>query len=110
MALVRPTLDASLTKGTKRQKIFLLRYWGMYFSAFGFDIGKFGTNSQGRESEVREAIQKEFIILADFTSFVLSYPVSSVQSRNSTAHERSWSRYRILRAHARDTSWQGTLS
>lgn len=71
MALMRPALDASLAKGTKKQKSSLLRYWDMYCTAFDIDIKDFGANPQKSEDAKRKFIRLQCLVLAGFASFVV---------------------------------------
>lgn len=68
MTLMPPALDASTAAGTKRQKSALLRYWAMYCAAFRRDMHSFGYNPRGTESEVRELIRNEGLVLAGLAS------------------------------------------
>lgn len=74
MALIRSALDAYLAKGTKKHKSSLLRYWGMYCAAFDIDIKNFGANPTGSDDAKLEFIRLECIVLAGFSSFVVTVP------------------------------------
>lgn len=86
MTLMQLALDASTMAGKKRQKSSLLRYWAMYCAEFRIDMHSFGSYPQATESEAGELIRKEFLVLAGFASFVVTYPRRAGQSHNSTAH------------------------
>lgn len=69
MAPIRLTFDASLTKGTKRQKISMLRYWGTYCGTFNIDMEYFGTYPPNTSEEALEAICTDLMVLKGFVSF-----------------------------------------
>lgn len=58
MALIRPALDASLSKGTKQQKSSMLRYCGIYCAAFHIKMDTFKAEPTGSSEEVRYSIHR----------------------------------------------------
>lgn len=85
MALIRPALDTSLAKGTKRQKSSLLKYWGMYCASFNINWQRFGVNPKASDDETREKIRREFMVPSGFASFVVTVPRRAKQVHDSTA-------------------------
>lgn len=88
-SIIKPSMDAHTTPGTKKQKTLYMNYWGSFCAECNVDVANFGKMS--KEESVEPSLRtnkvwEEVQCLAGFTSYVMLFPKRKTQADESTAH------------------------